>query len=138
MKVAFMKQNQAALRPDPLQAGIDCTDDCPVRLASDMLSGKWTTLIIRELLAGTRRYTQLQHALLGVSPKVLASRLRMLQSEGLISRKVYATVPPKTEYSLTDLGKEAEQVIRALANFGLILGEHSAKSTQEKAPTLQK
>ncbi len=104
-----------------MKPGVDCTPDCPVKLSADILSGKWTTLIIRELLAGTRRYSQLQYALLGVSPKILAARLRMLQSEGLVTRKVYPTVPPKTEYTLTDLGREAERVIRAMADFGNLL-----------------
>ena len=108
---------------DPLKAGIDCQPDCPVKLSADILSGKWTTLIIRELLAGTRRYSQLQYALLGVSPKILASRLHMLESEGLINRKIYPTVPPKTEYSLTKLGLEAENLIRAMADFGILLGQ---------------
>ena len=109
--------------PDPLQSGIDCAPDCPVKLASDILSGKWTTLIVRELLSGTRRYSELQYALLGISPKVLAARLRMLQSHGLVTRKIYATVPPKTEYTLTPLGREMERVIRAMADFGMKLAE---------------
>ncbi len=104
-----------------LHAGTECTPDCPVKLAADILSGKWTTLIIRELLSGTRRYTQIQHALLGISPKILASRLRMLEQEGLVTRKVYPTIPPKTEYSLTGLGKELEHVIQSLAGFGELL-----------------
>ncbi len=106
---------------DPLQAGIDCTPDCPVKLSADILTGKWTMLIIRELLAGTRRYSELQYALLGVSPKILASRLRMLEAEGLLTRKVFPTVPPKTEYTLTSLGRQAEKVIRAMAEFGQLL-----------------
>jgi len=114
---------------DLMQAGVDCTDDCPVRLASDILSGKWTTLIVRELLAGTKRYSQLQHALLGVSPKILAARLRMLEAAGLVTRKIYPTIPPKTEYSLTALGREMEQVIRAMAEFGGKLAEHPAQTT---------
>jgi len=113
---------------DPLQAGIDCTPDCPVKLSADILSGKWTTLIIRELLAGTRRYSELQYALLGISPKILASRLRMLEAEGVLSRKSYATVPPKTEYTLTDLGREAEKVIRAMAKFGVLLKQRAASA----------
>lgn len=114
---------------DSLKAGIDCTPDCPVKLSADILSGKWTTLIIRELLAGTRRYSQLQYALLGISPKILASRLRMLESEGLLSRKIYPTVPPKTEYTLTDLGREAEKVIRAMADFGVVLAQRAIQTT---------
>lgn len=113
---------------DPLQPGVDCSDDCPVRVASDILTGKWTTLIIRELLGGTRRYSQLQYALLGVSPKVLAARLRMLEGEGLVTRKVYACVPPKTEYALTPLGREMEQVIRAMADFGVKLARQRTQT----------
>ena len=119
MKVAIMDFQT----PDPLQAGVDCTPDCPVKLAADILSGKWTTLIIRELLAGTRRYSQLQYALLGISPKILASRLRMLKSSGLLTRKVYPTIPPKTEYTLTPLGRELEPVIMAMAKFGALLSK---------------
>ena len=114
---------------DPLEAGIDCTPDCPVKLSADILSGKWTTLIIRELLAGTRRYSQLQYALLGISPKILALRLRMLEAEGLVSRKIYPTVPPKTEYTLTALGCEAERVIRAMADFGELLSNREPQTT---------
>lgn len=109
------------LTSNPLQAGVDCTPDCPVKLASDILSGKWTTLIIRELLAGTRRFSQLQYALLGVSPKILSSRLRMLEENGIVTRKIYPTVPPKTEYNLTDLGRELEHVILSMAKFGTLL-----------------
>ena len=104
-----------------LQAGVDCTPDCPVALAHEVLSGKWTTLIFRELLAGTRRYSELQHALLGVSPKILAARLRMLEARGLVTRKLTPSVPPKTEYTLTEPGRKAEPVIRAMAEFGAAL-----------------
>ncbi len=114
MKVAFKKE----LEDNHLQAGVDCEPECPVKLAADILSGKWTTLIVRELLAGTRRYSELQYALLGISPKILASRLRMLEGEGLLTRKVYPTIPPKTEYTLTALGREMQSVIVAMAQFG--------------------
>lgn len=117
-------------KPDPLQPGIDCAPGCPVALASDIFSGKWTTLIVRELLAGTKRYSQLQYALLGVSPKVLAARLRMLEGAGLVNRKVYATVPPRTEYSLTSLGHEMEHVIRAMADFGEKLATDEAQTAE--------
>jgi DNA-binding HxlR family transcriptional regulator len=129
MKVAFM--NGAPI--DPLQPGVDCSPDCPVKLAADILSGKWTTLIIRELLAGKRRYSQLQHALLGISPKILASRLRMLEANGLVTRKIYPTIPPKTEYSLTKMGQELEPVIRAMAVFGLSLGQSGHAQPRESS-----
>ncbi len=104
--------------PDYTQAGTDCAPDCPVALAHEILSGKWTTLVFRELLAGTRRYSELQYALLGVSPKILTARLRMLEAKGLLTRKVTPSVPPKTEYTLTDKGRCVEPVIHAMATFG--------------------
>lgn len=119
MKVTIMDKKIS----DPLQAGIDCTPECPVKLAADILSGKWTTLIIRELLPGTRRYSQIQHALLGISPKILASRLRMLEENDLVTRQIFPTIPPKTEYTLTKLGRELEHVIGAMANFGQLLAK---------------
>ncbi len=119
MKVAIKK----AMQDDPLQSGADCTPECPVKLAADILSGKWTTLIVRELLPGTRRYSQLQHGLLGISPKILANRLRMLEANGLVNRKIYPTIPPKTEYTLTKLGREMEHVIGAMAQFGQLLAK---------------
>ena len=113
MKVASIKEK---LKSSPQND--ECTPECPVKLAADILSGKWTTLIVRELLGGTRRYSQLQYSLLGISPKILASRLRMLEENQLVTRKVYPTIPPKTEYTLTKLGREMENVILAMAHFG--------------------
>jgi len=101
-----------------LSPGSDCTEGCPVSRAADVIGGKWTTQIVRDLLGGTKRYTELQHGLLGISPKVLAQRLRMLEAEGLVTRKVYPTVPPKTEYTLTPVGRAVEPVIHAMAAFG--------------------
>lgn len=122
--VTKMKVTSIETQAKPqLQPGEDCTPECPVKLAADILSGKWTTLIVRELLPGTRRYSQIQHALYGISPKILATRLRMLEENGLVTRKIYPTIPPKTEYTLTNLGREMERVINAMAEFGQLLVE---------------
>ena len=96
----------------------DCDDDCPIKKAAKIIEGKWTTLVIRELLTGKKRYSELQKALISISPKVLTTRLRMLEKEKLITRKVYPTVPPTTEYKLTTLGKRLEVVLQAMAKFG--------------------
>jgi DNA-binding HxlR family transcriptional regulator len=98
-----------------------CGDDCPVARAHDVLSGKWTTLILRDLIRGSRRYYELQRSISGISPRMLAQRLDMLEAAGLISRTVYPTVPPKTEYALTERGRGAIPVIEAMAEFGLAL-----------------
>lgn len=100
-----------------------CAPDCPIAAAGDVLSGKWTTLIFRDLFGGTRRYSALQASLAGISPRILADRLRMLEERGLVHRKVIPSVPPKTEYSLTERGRRIEPVLAALAGFGQMMQE---------------
>lgn len=95
-----------------------CTEECPVKKTADIIDGKWTTLIIRELLAQKKRYSEIQKALIGISPKVLSTRLRMLETKGILTRTVYASVPPKTEYQLTALGKELKELLDPMARFG--------------------
>jgi DNA-binding HxlR family transcriptional regulator len=95
-----------------------CNDDCPVKKTAGIIEGKWTTLVIRELMPGKQRYSDLQRALEGISPKVLTTRLRHLEQHGLVTRTIYPTVPPATEYELTELGHRLEGVIKAMADFG--------------------
>ena len=95
-----------------------CTTECPVQKTSQLIEGKWTTLIVRDLLSGKKRYSELQKSLSGISPKLLAARLRMLEQNGLIKRTAYPTVPVTTEYELTLLGMELHKVILAMAEFG--------------------
>lgn len=96
----------------------DCGPSCPVARAHDILGGKWTTLIFRELLAGPQRYSALMRALAGISPKMLADRLKMLELQGLLRRTQFPTIPPTTEYALTELGGAMSPVIAAMAEFG--------------------
>lgn len=95
-----------------------CADSCPVGRAARLLDGRWTTRIVRDLLAGKRRYSELQRSLAGVSPKVLAARLRFLEEEGCIVKTVYPEVPPRTEYELTEKGRKLRPIIEAMAAFG--------------------
>lgn len=106
----------------------DCQPDCPVAAAAGVLDGKWTTLIFRELLGGTRRYSELQRGLGGVTPRMLALRLAELEVAGLIAKTIYPTVPPKTEYALTELGRTVQPVIVAMAQFGQRLQEDRINS----------
>ena len=113
-----MSQAAAPKRPpskDP------CADSCPVGRAARILDGRWTTRIVRDLLPGKRRYSELLRTLAGISPKVLAARLRFLEDEGIIRKKTYPEVPPRTEYELTAKGKRLQQVIEAMAHFGAAL-----------------
>ena len=95
-----------------------CDGSCPVAKTARLIDGKWTTRIIRDLLSGKKRYSDLQRSLTGISPKVLAARLRFLEEEGLITKTVYPVVPPHTEYQLTERGMKLRGVIAAMAQFG--------------------
>ncbi|WP_207389769.1 helix-turn-helix domain-containing protein [Aquitalea sp. USM4] len=100
---------------------IPCDASCPVRRAANLVGHKWTTLIARDLLSGKKRYSELLRSVSGISPRLLTERLRELEAAGLVSRTVFPTIPPSTEYELTELGKGFEQVIQAMAVFGASL-----------------
>jgi DNA-binding HxlR family transcriptional regulator len=95
-----------------------CDSECPIQKTAQFIEGKWTTLVIRELLPGKKRYSELQKALTGISPKMLTARLRLLEENRLVARTVYPTIPPMTEYELTPLGQKLEPVLMAMAQFG--------------------
>lgn len=80
-------------------------ENCPTRLALDRIADKWTVLIVGRLATGTKRFGELHRDITGISPKVLTQKLRELERDGVITRKIYASVPPKVEYNLTPLGK---------------------------------
>ncbi len=92
---------------------------CPVETTLTLISDKWKILILRDLGFGTKRFGELKKSINGISQKVLTSNLRQMEESGLVSRKVYAQVPPKVEYSLTELGGSLEPVIKALEVWGV-------------------
>ncbi len=91
---------------------------CPVARTADIISGKWTLLIIRDLTSGVKRFNQLERSLCGISPKTLSERLRSLEEEGVIQRKTFAEVPPRVEYSLTEKGRDLVGVIESMRCYG--------------------
>lgn len=91
---------------------------CPVETALVLMGDRWKILILRDLLTGTMRFGELKKSLNGVSQKVLTQHLRHMEMNGLVDRKVYAQVPPKVEYSLTDTGRSLETVLEALEKWG--------------------
>ncbi|THF71714.1 helix-turn-helix transcriptional regulator [Deinococcus sp. Arct2-2] len=110
--------------------------ECGVERTLHVMGGKWTTLILRELLAGTRRYSELKRSLGRVSPKTLTERLRHLEAEGLLTRTVYAEVPPRVDYTLTTRGQGLGDIIAAMARWGSISSDDGAqvsKPTNEQA-----
>ena len=97
----------------------ECVDEtCPVARAVAVLDGRWTVLVLRDLLRGTRRFSELRASLVGISPKTLTDRLRSLEEEGMVERRYHREIPPRVEYSLTAKGREVEPVIEALAAWG--------------------
>ena len=92
---------------------------CPVEYTVSIISDKWKILIIRDLLEKEKRYSELMKSVVGISDKVLAKNLRELEQDGIINRKVYAVVPPKVEYSLTEKGQELKQILKDMEKFGL-------------------
>ena len=96
-----------------------CEDGtCPVSRAVEALDGKWTILVVRDLMSGTKRFGELRSSLVGISPKTLTDRLRSLEDHGLIDRRIFAEVPPRVEYTLTPAGRTLEPVLTALAEWG--------------------
>lgn len=91
---------------------------CPVETTLTLISDKWKVLIIRDLLSGTRRFGELKRSLGGVSQKVLTSQLRQMEESGLLTRTVYPEVPPRVEYTLTELGYSLRPVLEALRDWG--------------------
>ncbi len=91
---------------------------CPVETTLTLIGDKWKVLILRDLLSGTKRFGELKKSIGNVSQKVLTSQLRSMEETKLINRKVYAEVPPRVEYSLTELGKSLKPILDAMQNWG--------------------
>ena len=91
---------------------------CPVETTLTLIGGKWKGLILRDLMPGTKRFGELKKSVGNVSQKVLTAQLRAMEKSGLVNRKVYAEVPPRVEYSLTELGKSLKPILDSLWSWG--------------------
>ena len=91
---------------------------CPVETTLMLIGDKWKVLILRDLLTGTKRFGELKRSVGNVSQKVLTAQLRAMEENGLLTRKVYAEVPPKVEYSLAELGQSLKPILDAMKNWG--------------------
>jgi DNA-binding HxlR family transcriptional regulator len=98
----------------PKQYGMSC----PVAQSLEFLGERWTLLIVRDLLSGSKKFQDLQTSLAGVAPAVLSERLKVLESHGIVSRAFYSQHPPRAEYALTERGLELRTVVGALAIWG--------------------
>lgn len=91
---------------------------CPIDAVLGIIGGKYKTIILYNLLKGTLRYSELQRLLPQATPKVLTQQLRELEADGVIARKVYPVVPPKTEYSITDYGRTLSPILETMYEWG--------------------
>src|SRR5436305_9858391 len=92
---------------------------CPVCRTADIVCGKWTLLVIRDLAEGRSRFCELERSLAGISPRTLSLRLRALEEEGIVERRTYAEVPPRVEYQLTDKGRDLLPIIESRRTSGI-------------------
>ena len=91
---------------------------CPVETTLTLIGDKWKVLILRDLMPGTKRFGELKKSVGNVSQKVLTAQLRAMEENGLVNRKVYAEVPPRVEYSLTELGKSLKPILDSMWAWG--------------------
>lgn len=94
------------------------TDHCPVEATLDLIGGKYKALILWHLSEGTLRFSELRKAITNATPKMLTQQLRELEAQQLIHREVFPVVPPKVEYSLTDLGRSLMPILVAMRDWG--------------------
>lgn len=92
--------------------------DCPVCRTAEVISGKWTLLIIRDLADASQRFCELERSLAGISPRTLSLRLRALEEQGIVERQTFPEVPPRVEYALTDKGTALVPLIEDMRSYG--------------------
>lgn len=91
---------------------------CPVCATAEIISGKWTLLVIRDLADSSRRYCELERSLEGISPRTLSLRLKALEECGIVERRTYPEVPPRVEYALTEKGRALVPLIEDMRAYG--------------------
>ena len=116
-KNIFMYFEAEKRRLQPMQT-IRELPACPEETTLMLIGDKWKVLILRDLMPGTKRFGELKKSVGNVSQKVLTAQLRDMEENGLVNRKVYAEVPPRVEYSLTELGKSLKPILDAMWNWG--------------------
>ena len=98
--------------------GMPVDASCPVCRTADIVCGKWTLLLVRELAEGCSRFCELERSLAGISPRTLSLRLRALEEEGIVERSTFPAVPPRVEYALTEKGRALIPIIEDMRTYG--------------------
>lgn len=91
---------------------------CPIHKTMLIIGKRWTALIIRDLVSGKKRFSELEHSLKGITPKILSQRLHELEAYGIVKREIYPEVPLKVEYSLTPKGYDLKKVLDSMSAWG--------------------
>src|SRR5215210_6252818 len=91
---------------------------CPVCRTADIVCGKWTLLLVRELAERPSRFCELERSLAGISPRTLSLRLRALEDEGIVARETFPEVPPRVEYALTEKGRALVPIVESMRSYG--------------------
>ena len=98
--------------------GFVSDETCPVCATADIICGKWTILVLRDLAESNARFCELERSLEGISPRTLSLRLRALEEQGIVARRTFAEVPPRVEYSLTPKGRALVPLIEDMRRYG--------------------
>lgn len=111
---------------------------CPVEATLTLISDRWKVLILRDLFTGTKRFGELKKSLTGISQKVLTANLRDMEATGLLTRKACAEVPPRAEYTLTEIGKSLRPIPGALFDWGMDYKRKNNSPAGELVDVLEK
>jgi DNA-binding HxlR family transcriptional regulator len=108
-------------------------ETCPVCRTAEVVCGKWTLLLVRDLADGCSRFCELERSLQGISPRTLSLRLRALEEEGIVERHTFSEVPPRVEYALTEKGRALLPIVEGMRSYGEEwLGEGSGTAEQQE------
>ncbi|MDR1965315.1 MAG: helix-turn-helix transcriptional regulator [Synergistaceae bacterium] len=106
--------------------------ECPLALSLDIIGGKWKALVMYHLRKGALRTGEIRRRIPKITQKMLTQQLRELESDGLVERRVFDTVPPRVEYSLTKLGETAKPLIGELCSWGSLYADYASSTNQDK------
>ena len=111
-------------------------EHCSVACTADIIGAKWTAVLVHDLSEGPRRFSELEHACPGISPRTLSERLRVLEQEGIVGRRSYPESPPRVEYALTGKGEALLPIIEQMRRFGheWLVPEHGHRHSARLAP----
>jgi len=124
-----MSVGHTAVTTEPVVTCGDEHEDCGIRDVLDRIGDKWSVLVIVELAQGMRRFRELQRAIPGISQRMLTLTVRRLERDGLVSRTVHPTVPPRVDYELTSMGHDLTHLVKALADWS---AEHRAPIAESR------